>query len=181
MSLRTRYVGLRRGERRRIRAAAPVFVVALIIGALGWMMAVRSAPEPDDTERVAVTAAASDAVSALLTVTGGRARDPAAVRAHLTEPLLTRYESQGADLVAPGAVAAGATASADVVGVGVSEYGPKRARLLVFVDQVIDVTEKPAGGVPLTGHTPSAKWVVMARVDGTWLMSDLLPVGDITR
>nr|KOY49075.1 hypothetical protein ISGA_12595 [Gordonia sp. NB41Y] len=181
MSPRMWFTGLRRGERRRLRVAVLVVVVALIIGALGWVMAVRSAPQPDDAERAAVSAAASEAVSALLTVTGGRAQDPAAVRAHLTEPLLTRYESQGADLVAPGAVAAGATASAQVVGVGVHEYGPERARLLVFVDQVIDVTGKAAGGVPLTGHAPSTKWVVMAKVNGTWLMSDLLPVGDITR
>ncbi|MFT4128421.1 MAG: hypothetical protein QM662_19600 [Gordonia sp. (in: high G+C Gram-positive bacteria)] len=169
---------LPRRLRRRIVAAGAVIVVALVVAAAGWIGAVHSAPAPSAGDRTELERAAGAAVEALFTFAPGA--DPASVRTHLTDPLLTRYATVGADVVLPGAVAGQVTGAVQLVGIGVAEYADQRARVLVAINQ--ELTSNPAGAAtPEPEHTPSEKWVVMRKVDGIWLMADVAPVGDLTR
>lgn len=162
-------------------------VIALVVAAVSAVVAVTTAPRPDDTQRDDIRRVASSALTALMTVTDGEASDVPAVRRQLADPLLGRYDAVGVDVVLPGALAASVTMTVTVVGVAVSSYERDRARVLAFVDQVVTVpdassaTPAPGSTAPDGGHTPSERWVVLSKVDGTWRMADLQTVGDITR
>lgn len=177
-------------QRRVMGAAIVLVVIALIVAVVALTFAVRSAPAPDDDERADVQAAAASAVTSVMTLENGAPTDPAATRRQLADPLLARFDATGADIALPGVVAASATMSVTVVGMAVSEYRPDRARLLAFLDQTVSVPTAPGqppasttpDGAPTeAGHTPSERWLVMSKVNGTWLLADLQQVGDLTR
>ncbi|MGU3293483.1 hypothetical protein [Williamsia sp. M5A3_1d] len=109
------------------------------------------------------------------------AADPAARRAGRIVPMLTGrlrddYRSQGPNVALASAVETGASSSLTVTGVGVAPTagggGPDR-RLLVFATQTIDIPT----ATPARATVPIARWVVMRRVDDSWRMADLYPVG----
>ena len=90
-------------------------------------------------------------------------------------------------MVLPGARASSIGLKTTVVGAGLSELSGDRAKVLVFLDQSATAADgqKPIGfsetadaGV---AKTSSARWAFMRKVNGNWLLSDLQPVGDVTR
>ena len=177
-----------RRQRRRIGALVVVTVVALVIALVAWIGVLRSAPELDEAERAAILSAAGGAVGALMTFGPD---DPPDQRrrtdALLTDPLRLEYRNRGTDVVLGGARGSSITRVARVVGAGLDDSAADRARVLVFVDQTVSVADrqKPIGFRAPAGAdgeiTPTARWALMRKVDGNWLLSDLQPVGDVTR
>lgn len=167
-----------------------VIVAALVIATIAWTQAVRGQPRPDEGERAAIEKAATTALTLLMTFGGPDAADPAQVRSHMTEPLLSRYAADGSNVVLPGSVGTPIRMSVTVVGTAISAYAAERARVLAFIDQRVSGSQPtspqppsgdPDGTADNDDHTPSESWLVMSKVNGTWLLADLQPVGDITR
>ncbi|MHC3001431.1 hypothetical protein [Gordonia sp. GN26] len=177
-----------RRQRRRFAILAAVTVVALVVALVAWIGVLRSDPEPGEDERAAILAAAGGAVAALMTFGPD---DPPDQRrrtdALLADPLRLEYRNRGVDVVVPGARAASVSMVGRVVGTGLNDSSAERARVLVFVDQTVsvgDVEKSTGSGEPADAEgetTPTARWALMRKVDGNWLLSDLQPVGDVTR
>ena len=177
-----------RRQRRRLAALAVVTVTALVVALVAWVGVLRSDPEPGEAERAAILSAAGGAVAALTTFGPD---DPPDQRRRtdtlLTDPLQLEYRNRGVDVVLPGARAASVSMTGRVVGTGLTDSSADRARVLVFVDQTVSVRDgekstgfrEPADAEDET--TPTARWALMRKVDGNWLLSDLQPVGDVTR
>lgn len=181
-SARRPRVHLDRRGRRRVIVAAVIALVAVLVTIVGLIGAARSRPVPDDTQRTAVLTATDAAVTALLSYTPGEGeRDRREVLAQLTAPLDEAYRVQGIDVVLPGAIEAGATLSAQVVGAGVEEFSTERARVLVFVDQTVSIPAATDTGDRDDDRTPTARWATMRNVEGNWRLADLATVGDVTR
>ncbi|MFI8772721.1 hypothetical protein ACIGKQ_11240 [Gordonia sp. NPDC062954] len=171
----------RRGRRRVIVATAIAFV-AVVVTVVGLIGAARSRPVPDDTQRTAVLTATDAAVTALLSYTPDETeRDRHEVLAQLTAPIDEAYRAQGVDVVLPGAIEAGMTLSAQVVGAGVEEFTAERAWVLVFVDQTVSIPAATDTGDRDDDRTPTARWATMRNVEGNWRLADLAMVGDVTR
>lgn len=170
-----------RRERRRAVVVAVVTVTALVIAVIAGVAALRTDDDPLAGERTAILTAADSAVTTLMTFGPD---GPPQARRHtdelLTDPLRLEYRARGADVVLPGAQAAGLRMTGRVVGVGVdttratAASADDAARVLVFVDQEV---EGPSG----TETAPTARWALMRKVDGNWLLADLQQVGDVTR
>ncbi|GAB99865.1 hypothetical protein GONAM_11_00450 [Gordonia namibiensis NBRC 108229] len=177
-----------RRQRRRLAVLTAVTVTALVVAVVAWIGVLRSDPEPGEDERAAVLSAAGGAVAALMTFGPD---DPPDQRrrtdALLADPLRLEYRNRGVDVVVPGARAASVSMVGRVVGAGLNDSSAERARVLVFVDQTVSVGdgEKSTGSgeaADAEGEaTPTARWALMRKVDGNWLLSDLQPVGDVTR
>ncbi len=180
-----------RRARRALVAIAALTLTALVVAAVAWTQAYRQTPRPTDTDRADLERAATSAVTALMTFGGPHPPAPDAVRAHLSDPLLTRYDAERADVVLPDAVAASAQMTVSVVGMAVGEFHADDARLLAFLDQTVAVPDGSArgggAGPPGAGagaggdHASTAKWLVMRKVNHIWLLADVRPVGDVTR
>ncbi len=180
-----------RRARRLLMAIAALTLTALVVAALAWTQAYRQSPRPTDADRADLERAATSAVTALMTFGGPHPPAPDEVRAHLSDPLLTRYDAERADVVLPDSVAASAQMTVSVVGMAVGEFHADDARLLAFLDQTVTVPGESArvvgAGPPGAGagaggeHTSTEKWLVMRKVNGTWLLADVRPVGDVTR
>ncbi|QTI71860.1 hypothetical protein J6U32_22450 [Gordonia polyisoprenivorans] len=178
-----------RRARRLLMAIAALTLTALVVAALAWTQAYRQTPRPTDADRADLERAATSAVTALMTFGGPHPPAPDAVRAHLSDPLLTRYDAERADVVLPDAVAASAQMTVNVVGMAVGESHADDARLLAFLDQTVTVPDAgaPGAGTPgagsgaENGHTSTEMWLVMRKVNQTWLLADVRPVGDVTR
>jgi Mce-associated membrane protein len=122
---------------------------------------------------------AVEAVTAYLTVPSGAA-EPDAVAGRLraltpmvTDRALADLRSQGPDAALPGAVSTDATQQVAVQAVGVAAHDGDTARLLVY--GVVRVTIPRVSPEPASASI--ARWAVMRRVDGTWRLADLYPVG----
>ncbi|WP_052316415.1 hypothetical protein [Gordonia polyisoprenivorans] len=173
-----------RRARRLLMAIAALTLTALVVAAVAWTQAYRQSPRPTGADRADLERAATSAVTALMTFGGEHPPAPDAVRAHLSDPLLTRYDAERADLVLPDAVAASAQMTVNVVGMAVGEFHADDARLLTFLNQTVTVPDAsaPGAGAGVGGeHTSTEKWLVMRKVNGTWLLADVRPVGDVTR
>lgn len=181
--------------RRRLVAVRVVMAVALLVALIAGIGLLRTPSGPDEAERASILDAARTSVESLMTFAPD---DPAKRRretdAHLADPLRLEYRGRGADVVLPGAQASSITMTTTVVGAGLSDLAGDRARVLVFVDQIATVGEagRPTGGgeKPMDSResaaaggekTSSARWALMRKVNGNWLLSDLQPVGDVTR
>ncbi|MFE0749613.1 hypothetical protein [Gordonia sp. NPDC058843] len=177
-----------RRRRTRMRLVVAAVVLLLVVAVLAGAAALRPGSDPTDAQRSEILAAATAAVGAVSTYSPN---DPAdrrrATDELLTDPLRLEYRNRGADVVIPGVRASALSVTGEVVGAGVHELESDRARVLVFVNEVISTTEpaeptdirQPVGGNPT--ETPTAQWALMRKVDGNWLLSDLQPVGDVTR
>ncbi|AZZ81167.1 hypothetical protein C5O27_08920 [Gordonia alkanivorans] len=177
-----------RRQRHRLAVLAAVTVTALVVALIAWIGVLRSDPGPGEDERAAILSAAGGAVAALMTFGPD---DPPDQRrrtdALLADPLRLEYRNRGVDVVVPGARAASVWMVGRVVGAGLNDSTTERARVLVFVDQTVSVRDggkstgfrEPADAGDET--TPIARWALMRKVDGNWLLSDLQPVGDVTR
>ncbi|WP_238421346.1 hypothetical protein [Gordonia sp. 'Campus'] len=177
-----------RVHRRRLAIAVVVTALALLVAAVAGFAAIRPGNDPSEPERAEILSATADAVGALTTFAPD---DPADRRrstdAHLADPLRLEYRNRGSDVVLPGARAAGISMTGKVIGAGLHDSSSDRAKVLVFVDQTVSGPDTPqtagAGGPtgPSGETTSTAKWALMRKVDGNWLLSDLQPVGDVTR
>ncbi|WP_439029812.1 hypothetical protein [Gordonia terrae] len=177
-----------RAHRRRLALVVVVTALALVVAAVAGFAAIGPGSDPSEAERTEILTAAADAVGALTTFAPD---DPAERRrstdAHLADPLRLEYRNRGSDVVLPGARAAGITMMGRVIGAGLHESSPDRAKVLVFVDQTVTgpgTPQTPGTGAPAgppAETTSTAKWALMRKVDGNWLLSDLQPVGDVTR
>ncbi|MET4167612.1 MULTISPECIES: hypothetical protein [Gordonia] len=177
-----------RRQRARLRLVVAATVLLLVIAVIAGAATLRPDSDPTDDQRAEILTAAAAAVGAVLTYSPD---DPAdrrrATDALLTDPLRLDYRNRGADVVVPGVRASALSVRGEVVGAGLHEADSDRARVLVFVNEVVgrsageestDVRQ-PADGKPAA--TPTARWALMRKVDGNWLLSDLQPVGDVTR
>ncbi len=166
--------------------AAIVVVSTLLVSTVAVIGARHARPSPTEPERRALLTATREAVTAVMTYDPAHAdRDRAGAQLHLTGLLAQQYRLSGPDLVIPGALQAGATLRADVIGVGVHEFGVPtsagtEARLLAFVNENVSVPAERAEG-PAAGPAALSRWVRMREVDGRWLMVGLRPVGDALR
>ncbi|MGZ8176795.1 hypothetical protein ACXVUM_02600 [Williamsia sp. SKLECPSW1] len=165
----------RRSPRRD--AALAGVAVAVLVAALATTLAVPRAEPPPDT--MPLRQRAATAVTDYLTVTTGAA-DPGAVATRLraltpmlTDRALDDLRSQGPDSALPGAVATGATQQITVQSVGLSRRDRDSARLLVYATARVTI---PSAAPPVS-VAPITRWAVMRRVDDTWRLADLYPVG----
>ncbi|MFT4393996.1 hypothetical protein ACLTEW_03590 [Gordonia lacunae] len=177
-----------RRQRVRLRLVVAASVLLLVVAVIFGVAALRPDSDPTDDQRAEILSAAATAVEAVLTYSPddppGR---PRATDALLTDPLRLDYRNRGADVVVPGVRASALSVRGEVVGAGLHEAGSDRARVLVFVNEVVGRTadekstdvRQSVGGKPAA--TPTARWALMRKVDGNWLLSDLQPVGDVTR
>ncbi|MEH3157411.1 MAG: hypothetical protein PGN29_19740 [Gordonia paraffinivorans] len=163
---------------RRIVADAVLVGVAVVVLA-STIVAAFVVPRSTTRDDAALRDRAQAAVAGYLTVpTGASSADAVAARLRALTPLLTDralddLRSQGPDAALPGAVATSGTQQAAVQSVGVAEVDGDSARVLVYA--ALRVT------IPAVSPDPSvasiARWAVMRRVDGTWRLADLYPVG----
>ncbi|MCR5979442.1 hypothetical protein GDN83_19320 [Gordonia jinghuaiqii] len=177
-----------RRQRRRTGLMVAGIVVALVVAVIAGVAASRPGRDPTAAERAAILTATGEAVGAVMTFSPD---DPPDRRrrtdALLTDPIRLEYRNRGADVVLPGARVSGIEMTGQVVGVGLHDNSSDRAKVLVFVDQALSSTRSqvspgPGGsGEPAGRTTPTARWALMRKVDGNWLLSDLQPVGDVTR
>lgn len=171
-------VGVRSsGPTRRADIAITVVAVLASSAAIAVTVLVpRSVGRDDDGALRDRTAAV---VTDYLTVApGAGAADAVAERLRTLTPMLADgaladLRSQGPDSALPGAVATSATQQAVVQAVGVAAVDGDTARVLVYGALRVSIP-----GVAPDGSVASiARWAVMRRVDGTWRLADLHPVG----
>lgn len=175
-----------RTQRIRMRLLIAASAVSLVVAAIAGAATLRPDPDPTEAQRSEILSAAAAAVSALLTYSPD---DPAdrrqATDALLTDPLRLEYRNRGTNVVIPGVRASALSVTGEVVGAGLQEGDSERARVLVFADQRVTAgSGSPAPGAasrPPAETTSIARWALMRKVDGNWLLSDLQPVGDVTR
>ena len=160
----------------RPRLAATLVVLAVLFAAVGvasFVLAHRNdVDHPTDAERTAVQQAAADAVTAVMTFTPNDPPTRPDVQARLTGRMSVEYRTQGPDLILPNAVDSRTSMSAGVIGAATDSYSSDDARILVFVDQRVSVpglTTQNSDGERVT----LARWALMHRVDGRWLLRDL--------
>ncbi|MFW0788873.1 hypothetical protein [Gordonia sp. CPCC 205333] len=160
----------------RWRVVCTLVALALVlagVGVAGLVAAHRNnASHPTAIERTGVQQAAADAVVALMTFAPNDPPTRPAVLAQLTGRLAAEYRTQGPDLILPNAVDSRTSMSAKIVGAAVNSYSADAARVLVFVDQQVEVpglTRADDG----SGKVAVSRWAVMHRDGGVWLLSDL--------
>ncbi|GAB19534.1 hypothetical protein GOEFS_091_00260 [Gordonia effusa NBRC 100432] len=160
--------------RSRLVAVLAAAAIALaVVGFAGLVAAHRNdVNHPTTDERTTVQQAAADAVAALMTFSPADDPPRREVVAKLTGRMAAEYRTQGPDLILPNAVESRTSMSAKVIGAAVNSYSTDEARVLVFVDQQVDVpglTRDNPGGERVT----ASRWAVMHRHDGVWLLKDL--------
>ena len=163
-------------DRRADVALTGVAVVTLGAAIAVAVLVPRSTGRDDDGALRDRTAAV---VTDYLTVApGAGAADAVAERLRTLTPMLTDsaladLRSQGPDSALPGAVATSATQQAAVQAVGVADIEGDTARVLVYAALRVSIP----GVAPDASVASTARWAVMRRVDGTWRLADLHPVG----
>ncbi|WP_299571658.1 hypothetical protein [uncultured Williamsia sp.] len=165
------------GPARRVDAALTGVAVVALAGAIAVAVLVPRPVGRDDDGALRERTAA--VVTDYLTVApGAGAAEAVAARLRALTPMLTDtaladLRSQGPDAALPGAVATSATQQAAVQAVGVAAVDGDTARVLVYGALRVSIP-----GVAPDGSVASiARWAVMRRVDGTWRLADLHPVG----
>lgn len=154
-----------------VGVAAVTATAAVVVALVG--------PRSGDADDAALRGRTAEAVAAYLTI-GPGADDPAAVAARLrtltpllTDRALADLRSQGPDAALPSAVATSATQQAVVQSVGVAEKSGDTARLLVYAALRATIPRVS----PDAATSSIARWAVMRRVEDTWRLADLYPVG----
>ena len=93
-------------------------------------------------------------------------------KSHLTGNFLAYYSKFTEQIVAPAAQQKHCTTTAQVVRAAISELHPDSAVVLVFVNQTTTSKEKPE-----PQKTASSALVTLTKVNGSWLISKLDPLG----
>lgn len=173
-------VGLAAAVMRTRRVAADVVLVGVAVVVLASTIVVALVvPRSTTRDDAALRDRAQAAVAGYLTVPpDATGADAVAARLRALTPLLTDralddLRSQGPDAALPGAVATSGSQEVAVQSVGVAEVDGDSARVLVYAALRVMI---PAVS-PDPSVVSTARWAVMRRVDGTWRLADLYPVG----
>ncbi len=156
----------------------PIVLTALVVASVGlaaglFFFQYRPDRQIDDAAADQAVRAASDGAVALLSYSSDSLdRDVANATPHLTGDFLDYYNKFTSEVVAPAVRQKHLTQKAVVVRAAVSQLHPQSAVVLVYVDETTTSAEKKD---PL--KTPSVIRVTLAKVDGSWLISKLDPVG----
>lgn len=148
----------------------PVLVLVLV-SAAGWLTYLGIATSTIDTARAEAVQTAKDSTAALLTY------QPDTVEQQLTDArnLLTgefkdSYTGMTTDMVIPGAKQQRISAVATVPRAAAVSVDPKRAVVLVFVNQTVSVGEEAPS------QSLSSVRVTLEKLEGKWLISKFEPV-----
>ncbi|MDT5227638.1 MAG: Mce-associated rane protein [Mycobacterium sp.] len=120
----------------------------------------------------AIHAASDGAVATLSYSSENMDGDFARARSHLTGDFLAYYDKFTKEIVIPTVQQKHLRQTATVVRAAVSELESKSAVVLVFLNETTLSKDKPQ---PLI--TPSSVRITLTKVDGSWLISKLDPVG----
>jgi Mce-associated membrane protein len=156
----------------------PILLTALVVASVGlaaglFFFQYRPDRQIDDTAADAAVRAASDGAVALLSYSSDSLdRDVDNAKAYLTGDFLTYYSTFTREVVAPTVREKHLTQKAVIVRAAVSQLHPDSAVVLEFVNESTRSIDKKT---PLL--TPSIVRVTLAKVDGSWLISKLDPVG----
>ena len=155
-----------------------VLVAALVVAVLELAAGVfffqyRPDRQIDDAAaRGAIQAASDGAVAVVSYSSDSLDRDFAKAKSDLTGDFLAYYDKFSQEIVAPAVRGKHLTQTAAVVRAAVSELHPDSAIVLVFLNETTTSKDKPE---PLT--TPSSVRITLTKVNGSWLISKLDPVG----
>ncbi|MCV7317082.1 twin-arginine translocation pathway signal [Mycolicibacillus parakoreensis] len=120
----------------------------------------------------AAMAAAADGATALLTYSPQTLdKDFAAAETHLTGDFLSYYTDFTENVVTPAAKEKDVQTVASVVRKGLINLDPRRAEVLIFVNQTTISKTNPSGS-----YTMSSVKVGLEKHDGRWLISSFDPV-----
>ena len=155
-----------------------VLLTASVIAAVGlaaclFVFQYRPDRQVDEAAgRRAIQAASDGAVAALSYSTDSMDRDFAKARSHLTGDFLAYYDKFTKEIVVPTVQQKHLAQTVTVVRAAVSELEPNSAVVLVFLNETTVSKDKPQ---PLI--TPSSVRITLTKVNGSWLISKLDPVG----
>jgi Mce-associated membrane protein len=156
----------------------PIVLVALVIASIGlaaglFVLQYRPDREIDDRAADQAVRAASDGAVALLSYSSDSLdRDFADAKTRLTGEFLDYYIKFTRDFVAPTVRDKHLTQKAVAIRSAAVDLHPKSAVVLVFLNETTTSADKKE---PL--KTPSSVRVTLEKVDGSWLISKLDPVG----
>jgi len=156
----------------------PIVLTALVIAAVAlaaglFLFQYRPDRQVDDAAADRAVRAASDGAVALLSYSSDSLdRDFDNAKAYLTGDFLTYYSKFTQEVVAPTVREKHLTQKAVIVRAAVSQLRPDSAVVLEFVNESTRSIDKKD---PLM--TPSVIRVTLAKVEGSWLISKLDPVG----
>jgi Mce-associated membrane protein len=156
----------------------PILLTALVVAAAGlaaglFFFQYRPDRQIDDAAADQAVRAASDGVVAMLSYSSDSLdRDFDNARSHLTGDFLAYYNKFGAEVVAPAVRQKHLTQKAVVIRAAVSQLHPESAVVLAYVNETVTSKDKKD---PMM--TPSIVRVTLAKVDGSWLISKVDPVG----
>ena len=156
----------------------PILLVALVLATTGlaiglFFLQYRPDREIDDQAANQAIRAASDGAVAVLSYSSQSLdRDFAEAKTHLTGGFLDYYTTFTRDVVAPTVRDKHLTQKAVAIRAAAIELHPQSAVVLVFLNET---TTSPDKKEPL--KTPTSVRVTLEKVDGTWLVSQLDPVG----
>ncbi len=156
----------------------PILLIALVVASAGlaaglFFFQYRPDRQIDDAAADQAVRAASDGAVALLSYSSDTLdRDVANATPHLTGDFLDYYNKFTSEVVGPAVRQKHLTQKAVVIRAAVSQLHPQSAVVLVYIDETTTSAEKKD---PL--KTPTIVRVTLAKVNGSWLISKLDPVG----
>jgi Mce-associated membrane protein len=156
----------------------PTLLTALAIAAIGITVGLfyfQYLPDrqiDDAAAHQAVRAASDGAVASLTYSADSLDHDFATAKSYLTGEFLAYYNKFTQQFVAPMAQQKHITQKAVMVRAAVSDLHPDSAVVLVYLNQTTTSKDKPE---PLV--TPSSIRVTLTKVEGSWLISKLEPLG----
>ncbi|GAA3187726.1 hypothetical protein [Rhodococcus baikonurensis] len=149
-----------------------VCAALILVGVGGTLLWSHHRSAAADTARVEVIGVAPMLVENLLSYNSDTVDDDLARAAEgASGTFQDSFAEFGSKTVAPQSKEQGISTEARVVDVGVRSVAADRAELLMFVDQITTSIARPA-----PASTSSRVEVTLDRVDGTWLVSAMIPV-----
>ncbi|MFF1555278.1 hypothetical protein ACFVX3_30090 [Rhodococcus erythropolis] len=149
-----------------------VCAALILVGVGGTLLWSHHRSAATDTARVEVIGVAPMLVENLLSYNSDTVDDDLARAAEgASGTFQDSFAEFGSKTVAPQSKEQGISTKARVVDVGVRSVAADRAELLMFVDQITTSIARPA-----PASTSSRVEVTLDRVDGTWLVSAMIPV-----
>ncbi|MBJ7479655.1 hypothetical protein ACIQYW_15685 [Rhodococcus erythropolis] len=149
-----------------------VCAALILVGVGGTLLWSHHRSAAADTARVEVIGVAPMLVENLLSYNSDTVDDDLARAAEgASGTFQDSFAEFGSKTVAPQSKEQGISTKARVVDVGVRSVAADRAELLMFVDQITTSIARPA-----PASTSSRVEVTLDRVDGTWLVSAMIPV-----
>ncbi|QQM21831.1 hypothetical protein I7X09_28485 [Rhodococcus sp. P-2] len=149
-----------------------VCAALILVGVGGTLLWSHHRSAAADTARVEVIGVAPMLVENLLSYNSDTVDDDLARAAEgASGTFQDSFAEFGSKTVAPQSKEQGNSTKARVVDVGVRSVAADRAELLMFVDQITTSIARPA-----PASTSSRVEVTLDRVDGTWLVSAMIPV-----